>query len=176
MCRGGRTPPAIARVTTYRHHQASERIISQRGNIWHHHDRIHRGYAMTVRHHSDSSASYRANSSRDTLANAHASDSLHTTLLQLNRHTFAQGRYLTAYHALAAALYAADEDGDVQRMQEVGVVAREQAEWLAAHARRLPSALQGLGPDSIHARWQSVARDVEVKLRRLAQTQRRDVE
>ncbi len=107
------------------------------------------------------------NTWKDNRTDTRASDTLHVHLLLLNRQTFAAGRYVTAYHALAAAMYHAAESGDAQGLHEVTVVAREQAAWVATHLSTLPSALQSVGTHGRHNPGETLRHEANARLRRL---------
>lgn len=109
----------------------------------------------------DGSADTRTDNRTDT----RTSDTLHVQLLLLNRQTFAAGRYVTAYHALAAAMYHAAETADVWGLREITVVAREQATWVAAHLSSLPSALQSVGTHGRRNPWETLRREANARLR-----------
>jgi hypothetical protein len=63
-----------------------------------------------------------------------ALDDLFEQLLTISRQALAQGRYSTAYHALAAALHWALADEDDQRLLIVGKLSAEQLDWIDHHA------------------------------------------
>lgn len=119
---------------------------------------------MTMRHHDDS-AFFHADPQRDYRADTEVSERFYSDLLHLNRSKFTQGRYIIAYHALATALDYTAELGDAQRMQEVLIVAREQAEWLAAHASSLAPSRQPMAEESVLTLWQMLIEKANVKLR-----------
>lgn len=108
-----------------------------------------------------------ANNWTDNQTDTRASDSLHVQLLLLNRQTFAAGRHVTAYHALAAAMYHAAEIGNVWGLSEVTVVAREQATWVATHLSTLPSALQSVGTHGRRNPWETLRHEAYARLRQL---------
>ena len=56
-------------------------------------------------------------------------------LLQINRESFDEGHYNTAYHALASALYCAQDEHDLQKALLVGETAQTQAQWIDKHVR-----------------------------------------
>jgi hypothetical protein len=65
---------------------------------------------------------------------ADAAGDLYTDLLRANQEAFAARHFEAAYHALVAALHAAQDDHDAQRLEAVALLAQDQQRELdAAH-------------------------------------------
>lgn len=60
-------------------------------------------------------------------------EGLYSALLAINRRAFARAAYEVAYHALAAALHAACDDADRERISDVRLIASRQGAWIDAH-------------------------------------------
>ena len=60
--------------------------------------------------------------------------SLHARLLAISREAHAGGAHEAAYHALCAAMHAADDAGDPRALAEIGREAAAQIAWIDAHA------------------------------------------
>jgi hypothetical protein len=63
-----------------------------------------------------------------------ATGDMYEQLIAISEMSFAGGHYEVAYHALMAALYWANDLGDVQRIEAVEQLANEQINWIDAHA------------------------------------------
>jgi len=59
--------------------------------------------------------------------------STYPLLLAINRQAFAHANYEVAYHALAAALHSARDDGNHQRIRDVQTIATHQRDWIDEH-------------------------------------------
>ena len=70
---------------------------------------------------------------------------LHERLIALSREAHARGHHEAAYHALAAAMHAADDAADRRALAEVGREAEAQIAWIDQHepAHRLSTRAAG---------------------------------
>jgi hypothetical protein len=59
---------------------------------------------------------------------------LHQRLLEISREAHERGQHETAYHALTAAMHAADDVADVHALAEIGREAEAQIAWIDRHA------------------------------------------
>lgn len=59
---------------------------------------------------------------------------LYQELLHVNQEIFEGGVYEASYHTLVAALYCAQGLNDVPGVEAIGQLAKEQLEWVDAHA------------------------------------------
>jgi hypothetical protein len=55
-------------------------------------------------------------------------------IIRLNREAFDGGEFDVSYHLLMAALHCSQDLADIQRLEEVGKLAKEQLTWIDAHA------------------------------------------
>ena len=60
------------------------------------------------------------------MSGAEQADGWFDQLMQINGDSFAAGRYEVAYHALMAALHAAQDQGDPDLLRRVGLTAEQQ--------------------------------------------------
>jgi hypothetical protein len=94
---------------------------------------------------------------------------LYPVLLDANADAFAAGRYETAYHALMAALHAAQDRHEASRLDSLSSLALQQQEKLdaVAPAHRLSSAAAGgHGHPGVYAQASRQA-EVQASLARL---------
>src|SRR5437868_15542979 len=59
--------------------------------------------------------------------------SAYPRLLAINRQAFAHANYEVAYHALAAPLHSARDDGNHERVRAVQTIATHQRDWIDEH-------------------------------------------
>lgn len=62
-----------------------------------------------------------------------ATGDMYEQLISISEMSFASGHYEAAYHVLMAALYWANDLGDLQRLKAVERLANEQATWIDTH-------------------------------------------
>ena len=81
--------------------------------------------------------------------------------MTLSRSAFAGRHYAVAYHALAAALHAAYDLGDDERLVAVGEVCQEQQMWLDDREPQHELSSESAIRRGTHSLWATLRQDVQ---------------
>jgi len=84
-------------------------------------------------------------------------------LLDANRDAFEAAQYEVAFHALAAALHAADDLKDLATLRHVQRTARDQGAWIDAHAPEHRLSPQSAEARRTHTRFSTLAGQADAK-------------
>lgn len=86
---------------------------------------------------------------------------LYDAAMTLSRTAFAGRHYAVAYHSLAAALHAAYDLGDDERLAAVGEVCQEQQMWLDDREPQHELSSQSAIRRGTHSLWATLRQDVQ---------------
>lgn len=94
---------------------------------------------------------------------------LYETAMNLSRAAFAGRHYAVAYHGLAAAMHAAYDLDDADRLAAVGEASREQDTWINDHDPEHELSARSATSRNMHSLWAMLQQEVHTRQQMLQQ-------